>query len=96
MMSDREQYVEKMKARIDQWNADLAKLEARSREAEADMRVKYDQQIQELREERERAEERLKELQRASEDSWKRLRDGMESAWDEMAKAFREASDRFR
>lgn len=62
-MSDRDAYVDKMKAKIDEWNADLAKLEARSRGAEADMRVKYDQQIKELREQRERAEKRLKELQ---------------------------------
>lgn len=95
-MSDRDVYVEKMKAKIDEWNADLAKLEARSREVEADMRLKYDQQIKELREHRERMEERMKEFQRAGEESWKRMREGMESAWDEMARAFREAADRFR
>ena len=95
-MSDRDVYVDKMKAKIDEWNADLAKLEARSREAEADMRLKYDKQVQELREQREKAEERLKELQRASEESWKRMRDGMEAAWDDMTRAFREAADRFR
>ncbi len=95
-MSNRDDYVEKMKAKIDEWNADLAKLEARSREAEADMRLKYDQQIQELREQRQKTEERLKELQRAGEESWEQMRDGMESAWDEMNRAFREAADRFR
>jgi len=95
-MSDRDVYVDKMKAKIDEWNADVAKLEARSREAEADMRLKYDDQIRELREQRERAEERLKELQRASEESWKRMREGMETAWDDLTRAFREAADRFR
>lgn len=95
-MSDRDVYVEKMKAKIDEWNADLAKLEARSREASADTRLKYDNQIQELKVQRERAEEQLKEFQRASEESWKQMRDGMESAWDEVNRAFREAADRFR
>ncbi len=95
-MNDRDIYVEKMKAKIDEWNAELAKLEARSREAEADMRLRYDAQIQVMREQRKKAEERLKELQRASEESWKRMRDGMESAWDEMTRAFREAAERFR
>jgi chromosome segregation ATPase len=95
-MSDRDVYVEKMKTKIDEWNADLAKLEARSREANADMRLKYDEKIQELKGQRERAEEQMKELQRASEESWKRMRDGMESAWDEINRAFREAADRFR
>ena len=95
-MNDRELYAEKMKARIDEWNADLNKLEARSREAEAQWRAKYDEQIQELREQRNQVEERLRELQKASDESWKRLREGMELAWDDMSKAFRDAADRFR
>ena len=95
-MSDRDAYVDKMKAKIDEWNADLAKLEAKSREAEADLRLKYDHQITQLREQRNEAEERLRELQKASEESWRRLREGMEAAWDDMTRAFRDAADRFR
>jgi DNA repair ATPase RecN len=95
-MSDRDVYVEKVKAKIDEWNADLAKLEAKSREAAADMQLKYEQQIRDLCEQRNEVEERLRELQRASDESWKRMREGMETAWDDMAKAFRDATDRFR
>jgi chromosome segregation ATPase len=95
-MSDRDQYIEKMKARLDEWNAELAKLEARARSAEADMRMQYDRQIEELRNRRDEAEKRFRELRAAGEESWERLRKGMETAWDEMSRAFRDAADRFR
>ncbi|AGA32844.1 putative conserved coiled coil protein [Thioalkalivibrio nitratireducens DSM 14787] len=95
-MSDRDAYLEKMKARIDEWNAEVARLEAKAREAEADMRLKYDAQLKEMREQRDALEERLRDMQRAGEESWRRVRDGMEAAWDEMTRAFREAADRFR
>ena len=95
-MSDRDAYVEKMKARLDQWSADLDRLEARAKEAEADMRQRYDKQVKELRAQRDEVEARLRELQQAGEASWKRLRDTMESAWDEMTRGFRDAADRFK
>jgi chromosome segregation ATPase len=95
-MSDRDQYIEKMKARLDEWNADLAKLEAQARSAEADMKMQYDRQIEELRRQRDQAEKQLRELRTAGDESWERLRKGMEAAWDDMSRAFRDAADRFR
>jgi chromosome segregation ATPase len=95
-MSSRDAYVEKMKARIDEWNADMAQLEAKARGAQADARLKYDEQIQALKKHRQEAQERLREVQSASEESWERLREGMEAAWNDMSKAFRDAADRFR
>ncbi len=95
-MSDRDAYVDKMKAKLDEWNAEIGKMEAKSRQAEADMRLKYDEQLKKLRARRDEAEAQLKELQKASEDSWHRMRKGMDEAWDDMSRAFREAMERFR
>ncbi|OOG21008.1 conserved coiled coil protein [Thioalkalivibrio denitrificans] len=95
-MSDRDQYIEKMKARLDEWNADLAKLEAQAKSAEADMRMQYDRHIEELRRQRDQAEKQLRELRDAGEESWERIRKSMEAAWDDMSRAFRDAADRFR
>mgnify|MGYP000314631334 CR=1 FL=1 len=95
-MSNRDAYIEKMKARIDEWNADIAKLEARARQAEADMKIKYEEQLETMRQQREHAREKMHEIQHASEEAWESLRHGMESAWDSMTKAFRDAADRFK
>ena len=95
-MSNRDEYIEKMKASLDEWNAELAELEARARSAEADMRLNFDRQIEELRRRRDEAEKQLRELRSAGEESWERMRQGMEAAWEEMHRAFREAADRLR
>lgn len=95
-MSTRDAFVEKMKARIDEWNADIQKLEAKAKGAEADMKLKYEEQLAAMRQQRERARERLQEVQEASEDAWQRLREGTEAAWENLSKAFRDAADRFR
>ena len=41
-MSNRDEYVEKMKTKLDQWNAEIAKWEVKSREAQAEARAEYD------------------------------------------------------
>lgn len=95
-MSNRDAYVEKMKAKIDEWNADIEKMEAKARGAEADAKIKYSEQLTAMRQHRDEARARMRELQVASEDAWERIRDGMESAWASMSKGFRDAADRFK
>lgn len=95
-MNKRDAYVEKMKAQLDEWNAEMDKLVARANAAEADMKLKYNEQIEALRKQREEANQRLRELQSASEAAWESLRAGMETAWEDMSKAVKDAASRFR
>ncbi|RLK50430.1 hypothetical protein DFR31_0326 [Alkalispirillum mobile] len=95
-MSDKNEYVEKMKARLDEWNADISKLQAKARQAEADAKIRYEEQLRELRKQRDHAEEKLKEVQASSEEAWREMRAGMEKAWDDVSEAFRNAMNRFR
>lgn len=95
-MGERDAYIEKMKAKIDEWSADIDKFEAKARGAKADVKIKYEEQLAAMRGEREKARAKLRELQDASEDAWERLRQGAESAWTSMAKAFKDAAERFR
>jgi len=95
-MSERDAYVAKMKAKLDEWNAAIDQFEARARVAQADVRLMYERQLGELKTNRDAAAQRLRELQLASADAWESLRQGAEAAWKDMADAFRKASDRFR
>jgi len=95
-MSDRDAYVEKMKAKLDEWNAGIEKLEAQARVAQADARIKYQGQLAELKAGRDTAAQKLRELQNASVDAWSTLRQGTDAAWEAMAKAFKDAADRFK
>jgi predicted nucleic acid-binding Zn-ribbon protein len=87
-MSEREQYVEKAKARIDQWNADIEKLQAKAGEAKADAKIEYEKQLRELRAQRDEAKEKLDEIAKASDSAWDDMKAGFESAWDKISSAF--------
>ncbi len=95
-MNDREVYIDKMKAKLDEWNADINKLQAKANGAEADMKQKYDQEIQHLKEQREEAADKLAELQKAGDGAWKDLKSGMEDAWNSLGKSVDSAFSRFK
>ena len=95
-MSSRDLYVEKMKANLDAWNANIAKLEAQAKHAEADMKIKYQAQLKELEKQRSEANAKLEELRAAGDGAWEDMRAGLESAWDAMDKAMKAAASRFR
>ncbi len=95
-MSNRDLYIEKMKAQLDSWNASIEKLEAQARNAEADAKIKYREQIAELKKRREEAREKLAELREASEGAWHDLQSGIDHAWDAMEQAIKTAMSRFR
>ena len=47
-MMNRDQYVQKMKEQLDQWNAEAAKWEAKAQEAQASMKAEYEKQLNTL------------------------------------------------
>ena len=94
-MSKRDEYVEKMKAQLDQWNADVAKWEVKTREARAEARAEYEKGLEAFRQQRERAMPELRKVQTAAGDAWMELARGADEAWARMREAFDKASSRF-
>ncbi|MFZ0467979.1 MAG: hypothetical protein WAL92_03580 [Thiogranum sp.] len=91
-MSKQDNFIAKMKSRLDEWNAELHELEARAERAEASARDKYRHALEELREKRWAAEMKLEEIRRAGEETWEDLSDDAERTWT----AFKAALDAFR
>ncbi|MCC5962866.1 MAG: hypothetical protein JJU09_07035 [Rhodobacteraceae bacterium] len=91
---DRDTYVEKMKAKLDEWNAEIAKFEAQTRQAQADAKGKYEDQLAEMKAQRDAMETRLQEARESNEKAWNDIREGMEKAWTDMASAFEQAMKR--
>jgi predicted nuclease with TOPRIM domain len=95
-MSDtRERYVETMKAKLDEWNAEIDKLEAKSRQKEADARKAYEKQIESIKEKRRATRENLDEMRQAGENAWQDLKAGVEMAATSLGEAIRSAQSRF-
>jgi len=94
-MSERDEYVKKMKAQIDGWNADIERWEAKAREAQAGARAEYDRQLQGLRQHRDQAMYQLTLLQGAAASASADLMRGADEAWTRMREAFEKAGAHF-
>ena len=95
-MNTREQYVAKLKAQLDQWNAEVAKWEVKSRSAQADMRIEYERQLDAFRHRRDQALEQMHKVQAATGDAWTDLTRGADDAWAQLRAAFEKAHSHFR
>ena len=88
---NRDEYVQKLKAQIDQWNAQMAKWDSASQE----LKNKYLQQLDEAKVRRDEAIEEMKRLQSASADAWTQVMKGAETAFTAMQGAFEKARQGF-
>lgn len=92
---DRDEYVQKLKTQLDQWNAEAKKWEAKAQEAQATVKQEAEKQLNTLNSRRDEAMYQLKLLQNASTDAWKDMMRGADQAWKNMHEAFGRAKSHF-
>jgi uncharacterized coiled-coil DUF342 family protein len=95
MSDQRDVFVEKIKAKLDEWNAEIARLEAKARQQEADTKLKLEEQIETLRKKRKSTEADLDKLCQAGDSAWEDLKSGVESAATSLGEAIKSANSRF-
>jgi hypothetical protein len=81
---NRDEYIQKLKSQLDQWNAQAAKWEAQS-----------GKQAEQFRAQRDAALAELKRLQGASADAWQDMTRGADAAFKSMQEAFEKARREF-
>ena len=94
-MSSREEYVQKLKAQLDQWNAEVAKWEEKTRAAQTDMKAEYEKQLESFRSRRDEAMYQLHQVQVATTEAWMDMVKGADAAWRAMGEAFVRARSHF-
>ncbi|MGH8742913.1 MAG: hypothetical protein ACREUY_01395 [Burkholderiales bacterium] len=94
-MTKRDEYIEKLKAQLDVWNAETSKWEAKAKAAQADVRAGYEKQLDVIRRQRNQAIERMRQVQASSGDAWLDLVRGADDAWAKMREAFEKARSHF-
>jgi len=94
-MTKREEYVDKMKSQLDQWNAEAARWEEKVKHAEADMKAEYERQLEAVRSRRDEAMYNLSQMQAASAEAWMDLTRGVEEAWKRVGEAMAQARSHF-
>lgn len=96
MSEKRDAYVQKLKAKMNEWNAEIDKIEAKADQADAESKIEYEKQVEDLRAKRKEVEDKMAELQQAGEGAWEDLKKGIESAWDSLGNALKSATSRFK
>lgn len=94
-METKQAYEAKVKAQLDQFNAQIEQMKAKAAEANADAAIEYNKAIEDLTSKRNTAQAKLDEIGKASEDAWEDLKVGFESAWNDLNVAFKNAMDKF-
>ena len=88
MSTTRDAYVEKLKERLDRWNAAAAEWETRAETVR-------EKQVTEFRAKRDAALYQLKLLQQASTTAWGDMAQGVDRAWDALGASFEQAKTHF-
>lgn len=94
-MNQRHAFIEKLKSQLEEWDADLATLEAQAAAAKEDLKSGYQQELASLRRQREEAALKLSQLREATDEAWDDLKQGAETAWSDMKAAFARARAKF-
>jgi uncharacterized coiled-coil DUF342 family protein len=95
-MENKEAYIQKLHAKIDEWNADIDKLKAKADQVEADSKIEYQKQMQALKSKRDEVEKKVSEISRSGENAWEDLKAGVDLAWEAMSEAIKSATSRFK
>ena len=91
-MATRDEYVEKMKTQLDEWNAEIGKLEVTFSEASDETKRKLEPHLAKVREARDATKHKLTELKNSGEASWESVRDEVEHVW----KTFKQSVNYFK
>jgi len=95
-MEDNDAYIQKLHARLNEWNAEIDKLKAKADKTAAESRIEFQTQLEKVQQKRTEAEKKLSEVREAGEGAWEDLKSGVQGAWDGMEQALKSARSRFK
>jgi len=95
-MDNRDEYVEKLKAQLDQWNSQMATWDAATREATAEAKTELEKQVAIMKSRADDLVFRMELLKGASADAWQEIARGADEACKTMQDAFEKARFRFK
>ena len=88
-------YREKVQAELNKLNAQVDEMKAKAAQAQADAKIQYSSQIEELQTKQVAVQMKLEELQAASQDAWEDIKTGLELAWLDLQQSFQNAVAKF-
>lgn len=95
-MTDKDLFIEKMHAKIDEWNAQIDRLTAKSRVAKAEVKEDYQARISKLQHQRDEFRQKIEKAGSVSSSAWQDLKSGLKLAMEAMETSLKSARDRFK
>jgi len=96
VLKDRKAYIDKMAAKLKEWDKEIQKLEMKADNAKANVKADYQEQIQALQNKIKEARNKLDEFKESGEDAWDVLKDGLEQSWKTLGDSIKKATSKFK
>ncbi|MFW5926663.1 MAG: hypothetical protein ACOCSR_01310 [Wenzhouxiangella sp.] len=96
MAENRKEFIEKLKGKLDELDAQIDELKEKSRQFEGEAQKEYENRLHDLRAKRRHFKRRLEELHAASEEKWQAIKDETEHAWKALGNSFNYFKSHFR
>ncbi len=94
-LENQQAYKEKLKAKIDEWDAKIREMRAKADQAQAESKIEYQQQLDRMESKRDELRGQLDQIKQASGEAWKDIAAGADRALDEMQESFEKAKAKF-
>lgn len=95
-MSIEQPYQKEFEARLEKLDAQIVQMRAQADQANADVKIKYHEQLRDLSTQKEALTQRVEAFKSSSEAAWENVTDGFEAAYTELQTAFEKAVAQFR
>jgi DNA repair ATPase RecN len=95
-MKNKAVYIEKFNAYLKELQADLDKLEDKVRKSEVDLKIKYKDDIENLKKKKAGLQAKLDEIRSSSGEAWNELKEGTDKAFDDLKKSWSAAWQKFK
>lgn len=83
-MKTKDEYIESLASQLKEWSAQIDNLTAKAENAVADVKDKYDEELDALRAKQHAAAEKMKELKEDSGDAWETVKESADKIWDDL------------
>jgi uncharacterized coiled-coil DUF342 family protein len=95
MNETKDTLIQKYRAKLEQTQARIDLLKAKADEANADTRIRIQEEIDDIRSREDSLAEKLDDLKTAGGDAWQDLKAGAEESWKSLSNAVERATSRF-
>lgn len=94
-MGNREEYIDKLAARLKKWDAEIRKLESKAENAKAGVKAKYTERADELRSKKESIQKKIKDVREVNEEALSSVKKSIEDSLTNLTNAINDAFNKF-